>query len=489
MFNLVHDPWLPVEQTDGSLTNVSIYQALTRAHTFRRLVHASPVVLPSMHRLLLAILHRALRGPEDAEIAAEWFEQGRFPTDKLEAYLEQWQDRFELFHAEKPFYQVANSDDKVSSLARLAAELASGTNKLLFDHTHVQDVPTLEHAEVAQLLIARQMTAIPEGAGYSPSPVGGVAFVLPQGDNLFETLSLNLVPYRYDEADMPIWEQAAPKANSVKNQKPRAAKGLCERYTWLTRIIKFQEPVADGKVEAMHYAAGIKFDDESPDPMLAYRKDSKRGLLPINFRRDKAFWRDFQALAPTAESAYLAPRTLRHASDIYEELGKKEALTLLVTGLTNDKAKVLLWRTLQFRFPEALQQENGQAQQELERLLELADKAHNELRRATYHLATHLLTMGERSPDKNDISNLIKSLPSSVYFWSQLERHFPELLEKFSESYANQLAWWKDTIANVIGEAWQLAVKSAGENERAWRAASKSGGIVGKYIKELKEAA
>lgn len=489
MFNLVHDPWLPVEQTDGSLTNVSIHQALTRAHTFRRLVHASPVVLPSMHRLLLAILHRALRGPEDAEIAAEWFEQGRFPTDKVEAYLEQWHNRFELFHAEKPFYQVANSDDKVSSLARLAAELASGTNKLLFDHSNVEALPTFSHAEVAQLLIARQMTAIPEGAGYSPSPVGGAAFVLPQGDNLFETLILNLVPYSYDEADMPIWEQATPKMNSVKNAKPRAAKGLAERYTWLTRIVKLQKPAAGATVQAMHYTAGIKFDDESPDPMLAYRKDPKRGLLPINFRKDKAFWRDFQALAPTAESAYVAPLTLRHASDIYEELGKQEALTLLVTGLTNDKAKVLLWRTLQFRFPKGLQQEDSQASHQLERLLELADKAHNELRRATYRLATHLLTMGERSPDKNDVSNLIKSFPSSAYFWSQLETHFPELLQKFSEPYASQLAWWKDTIAKVMREAWQLAEKSAGENERAWRAASKSGGIVGKYIKELKEAA
>lgn len=498
MFNLVHDPWLPVEQTDGSLTNVSIHQALTRAHTFRRLVHASPVVLPSMHRLLLAILHRALRGPEDAEIAAEWFEQGRFPADKLEAYLEQWQDRFELFHAEQPFYQVANLQiKKRKTTSVLVTELASGTNKLLFDHTHFMNSPELSFVEATQLLIAKQTIAFPEGGGggYTSSPVGTNVVVLVLGNNLFETLLLNMIPYTLTEHenDYPIWEGPRLQASQLREIQSRKPKGLTDRYTWLTRMIKFEPNFARRSVSYLHYAQGIKPITEFPyhDPMIPHIKLKKKGIVPLKLNAQRSLWRDFQALVPYSEIAE-SPAVIRHAADIYSLLDKKTPMPLLVCGLLNSNqkaAKLILWRKLEFFLPPKLYDANQDNHLLLQRLLDFVNDSYNILNNALESFAVNLLTMGERSLQKKDIDNLVASLPSSAYFWSQLERHFPELLEKFSETYANQLTWWKDTIANVIGEAWQLAVKSAGENERAWRAASKSGGIVGKYIKELKEAA
>ena len=489
MFNLVHEPWLPVEK-DGSPGQESLKEVLLNAHRYARLAHPSPAVLPALHRFLLAVLYRALDGPHSTDEAVELFEQGRFPAERVGAYLGHWQDRFDLFHPERPFYQVPDSEDKVSGVARLAAELASGTNKLLFDHTAEADPPELTHAAVAQLLVTRQMTAIPEGAGYSPSPAGGAAFVLPQGRNLFETLVLNLVRYpeEENEDDAPIWEQATPRSAAVKAAKPRGANGLTERYTWLTRIIKLQEPEEGKPVSALHYAAGIKFDSEgSPDPMLAYRKDDKRGLLPVSFNKYKAFWRDFQALIPSPKNEnFSAPQTVEHARNLYEKLERSDPLTLLISGLSNDKAKIVLWRTEQFNVPQVLLQPGAYA--ELTRLLEYADNGGRTLYGATQRLAEKLLSIGERKPDPTDVRNLASSFPASMHYWSRLETRFPELLERFeTQTFDERFSWWLGQITLVTREAWELALKSTGENERAWRAGAEASKVVNTHLKKLRE--
>ncbi len=493
MFNLVHEPWLPVENSDGSLGQDSLKGVLLNAHRYARLVHSSPAVLPALHRFLLAVLYRALDGPRTTDEGVELFEQGRFPAERVGAYLKHWQDRFDLFHPERPFYQVPDSEDKVSGVARLAAELASGTNKLLFDHTAEADPPELTHAEIAQLLVTRQMTAIPEGAGYSPSPAGGAAFVLPQGRNLFETLVLNLVPYfeEANEDDAPIWEQGTPKSAAVKAAKPRGARGLTERYTWLTRIVKLQEPEEGKPVSALHYAAGIKFDSEgSLDPMLAYRRDDKRGLLPVSFNKYKAFWRDFHALIPHPDDPegkkFFAPQTVKHASNLYAVLERSDPLTLLISGLSNDKAKIVLWRTEQFNVPQVLLQPGAYAG--MKRLLEYADDGGRTLYGATQRLAEKLLSVGERKPDPADVRNLASSFPASMHYWSRLETRFPELLERFeTQTFEERFSWWLGQITAVTREAWELALKSAGENERAWRAGAEASKVVNTYLKRLRE--
>ena len=490
MFNLVHEPWLPVEALDGSQHQESLLEILRNAQRYKRLVHASPAALPALHRLLLAVLYRALDGPRTTGEAAELFEQGQFPTKRINAYLERWENRFELFHSEQPFYQTPDSEDKVSGVARLAAELASGTNKLLFDHTAEVDPPELTHAEIAQLLVTRQMTAIPEGAGYSPSPAGGAAFVLPQGYNLFETLVLNLVPYaeEQNEDDAPIWEQPVPKAADLKAAKPKGARGITERYTWPTRIIRLHEPGHGEAVSALHYAAGVKFDGgENIDPMLAYRKDKKRGLLPVSFNTYKAFWRDFQALVPSLNNeSFEAPATIKHARNLYAELGRDEPVTLLVSGLSNDKAKVVMWRTEQFDVPQTLLRDID-VYNELTRLLEHADDGGKTLYGATQRLAQELLSTGERTPDKADVRNLAASFPASLHYWSQLERRFPELLKRFeAQGFEERLSWWTGQIIEVTREAWELALGSAGQNERSWRAGAEAGKVIGAHLKRLR---
>ena len=105
-FNLLYDPWIPVRpQGGGPVREVGLRELLLRARDFGRIDDPSPLVTVALLRLSLALLHRALNGPQRIEDAAGWFLHG-FPAERLGTYFAEWEDRFDLFHPERPFWQV-----------------------------------------------------------------------------------------------------------------------------------------------------------------------------------------------------------------------------------------------------------------------------------------------------------------------------------------------------------------------------------------------
>lgn len=67
-FNLVDNPWIPCLMPDGTSHELSLADTFAEAHKVREVTDPSPVVASSLHRLLLAIIHRVL-GPKDE---SEW---------------------------------------------------------------------------------------------------------------------------------------------------------------------------------------------------------------------------------------------------------------------------------------------------------------------------------------------------------------------------------------------------------------------------------
>ena len=115
-----------------------------------------------------------------------------------------------------------------------------------------------------------------------------------QGDTLFETLLLNLIPYdketpfKRKKEDAPIWELADPF-------QPRSApNGYLDYLTSQNRRVLFDAPKADETlfVRKMTMAPGMKIEGEFPNPMMYYRKDKERGYLPLRFNEARALWRD-----------------------------------------------------------------------------------------------------------------------------------------------------------------------------------------------------
>jgi CRISPR system Cascade subunit CasA len=222
------------------------------------------------------------------------WEAGSFPARPLEEYFVGWHDRFDLFDRDRPFFQdPALRAREPSGINQLVRELARGNNATLFDHTSEDPPPLLSPAEVARALIAEQAFAVGGGRselGYTTSaPLVGSVAILVRGDNLFETLLLNLVRYDEDhplpggEDDAPAWERG-----TRPSERAPVPDGYLDYLTWQSRSVRLH-PERDGRVRFMSYAQGRKLAPEQRlhDPMTAYTRDEGRGDRALRRPRAK----------------------------------------------------------------------------------------------------------------------------------------------------------------------------------------------------------
>ncbi len=111
-FNLIDESWIPVRKCSGERLELGIRDTLLYAKEIAVIEDTSPLVVAALHRLLLAVLYRALEGPTDIDQAKAWFKSG-LPAERISAYLEQWRDRFWLFDESYPFFQIPGFEPKV----------------------------------------------------------------------------------------------------------------------------------------------------------------------------------------------------------------------------------------------------------------------------------------------------------------------------------------------------------------------------------------
>ena len=106
-FNLLDEPWIRVIRLDGTSDEVSLLTVFREATDISGIHGEIASQDVAIQRLLLAICHRAMGGPEEMDVWEEyWDDPGKLGRDAA-AYLEGYRDRFYLRHPEHPFFQVA----------------------------------------------------------------------------------------------------------------------------------------------------------------------------------------------------------------------------------------------------------------------------------------------------------------------------------------------------------------------------------------------
>src|SRR5260370_36416042 len=95
-FNLIDEKWIPVRFPDGTRDELGIRDTLLQSKEIAAIEDPSPLVVAALHRFLLAVLYRALKGPNDIDQAKSLFKCG-LPRDEIAAYLKKWRDRVLLF--------------------------------------------------------------------------------------------------------------------------------------------------------------------------------------------------------------------------------------------------------------------------------------------------------------------------------------------------------------------------------------------------------
>jgi len=491
-FNLIDEEWIPVRFSDRVRGELGIRETLLRSGKIAAIEDPSPLVVAALHRFLLAVLYRALKGPADIDQAKALFKAG-FPIKKITAYLEKWRDRFWLFDVTYPFGQIPTFEPKTwRAWTVLAAEHNADNAKVLFDHVDIEAPGVISAAAATRWILATQTFSVSCGkselshTGTAPSATAVMA--LPLGDNLQDTLLLSLVPQNRQiiAADNPLWERCPDSVESLKAGVERRASGLADRYTWRIRSIRL-EANDSGRIGKLAFASGVgNSSPDQTDPMLGYRVDDTRGKLPIKFC-NRGFWRDFDSLLP--DESHLAPQVIEHATALTRSDRSRFPGSVMVLGQVNNKAKIEYWRMELFALPKALSGDRF-IRTEIRQLLIDAEDAQKSLWSACRSFARDLLSRGERPPAGKDIKGFMEQMPAIPWYWSTLEFSFHQILREYtpdrdSEDIRHQ---WLKSVRDTLLKAWKLHRASVSMGD-AWaiRALVKAEGPVLHKLKKLNE--
>lgn len=347
-FDLIHQPWVPVTEA-GRRTDVSLLDALLRAHEIDGLSLDDPLqAVAILRQVLLPVLIDATGAPRhEAEWAQRW-DAGPFDAEAIGSYLAQHRDRFDLFHADAPFAQVAGlrtARDETKPVSLLVPSLASGNNVPLFSSRTEADPPSLTPAEAVRALLTTHCwdtAAIKSGAvgdplakagkttGNPTGPLGQLGVVVPVGRTLRDTLLLNVptLSTGVDPEDRPQWRRDP----ATPAWEQRAAAGLLDLFTWQSRRIRLvPEATEDDSlvVRRVVVAAGDRLDHTPGDvePHTAWRQNPKPkagepASRPVRHVAGRSAWRGLAALLATSaptEDKVTAPLVLRQVARLRGE--------------------------------------------------------------------------------------------------------------------------------------------------------------------------
>ncbi|MGH9943936.1 MAG: type I-E CRISPR-associated protein Cse1/CasA [Pyrinomonadaceae bacterium] len=503
-FNLIEQPWLPCLRPDGRAEDLSLRDVLTRAHELREMFDSSPLVTVALHRFLLALLHRAHDGPTSIEAWRALWSFSQFDAEHINRYLDQWSRRFDLFDVKRPFYQMRLPEDvKAHPVQALCHETASGNNPTLFDHSHAGVPLALTPAAAARQLIAFQSFALGGGVSqpfnFSDAMLARGYTLLAQGDNLFETLMLNLLVYtnarpfpRLDDGgDQPAWEVERPPTPDRAGTQPR---GYVDYLTFQSRRVCLL-PDSDGTVRRCQIQQNLKLPEQGVlDPFKAYKRDEKTGFRPFTLQPAKALWRDSHALFEEVSDAAKRPDIFNHLARV-EQLrrdGKIEArpvYSFAVYGLATEPGQNLVHLWQHERLPLPLGYLTDAAlRRALRDALFLAEETAKILHGGARTLARYVLApeAGEGGePDKDAVKRLVESFRPGLLYWPRLEPEFRQFLVQLAEdreededgdvSYGRrELPHWAGVLERRARGAFREMSGGVGTTARTLKAAALS---------------
>ena len=266
-------------------------------------------------------------------------------------YLERWRDRFYLFGGRFPFMQVADlrtAKDAVSGLEKLIADVPNGEQ--FFTTRHGRALACIPPSEAARWLVHAQAydpsgirsgavgdSQVKGGKGYPIGPAwcGHLGLVWLKGQDLDETLVLNLIPASTAElrgVDSSTewgacsWEISEPET-SVRGDyslldpagTPREL-SIPRLLTWHSRRIRL---VGDSSgVAGVVLAQGDKLAPQEmrlyePQSLWRYSTPQSKKFktdvyMPRKFESGRALWRNLPGTLPTVTTVQGVDKQPKH---------------------------------------------------------------------------------------------------------------------------------------------------------------------------------
>ena len=369
-FNLLDEPWIRVMDGNCRVREVSLTDALLNAHQYTALSGELPTQDIVVLRLLLAVLHTVfsrvdVNGGEseiedEEEAVQRWksiWDLGRLPQEPIQAYLNEWHERFWLFHPERPFGHGAELTYGTRNDApKLNGQIAkSGNKQRLFSSYSGKSKAEMSYAQAARWLLhlnayddtsskpSKEGKA--KSGGKLPSPgigwLGKLGIVFLKGNNLFETLLLNFVLVNGDRIENkanPLWEKE--NVSAAERTEIAMPDNLAELYTLQSRRISLQR---EGDWVTGYILLGGDFfqkENAFSEPMTVWRTPKKEGefYTPKRHNPEKQMWREFSALYSDSDNNHTAGAILWFKNYVAPVLKKSVQInTSIVSVLYGDK--------------------------------------------------------------------------------------------------------------------------------------------------------
>ncbi len=502
-FNLIDQPWIPCADFDGGMEELSLRETLARAHELRAVQGDSPLETASLYRLLLAVIHSALRGPKTKDDWAALLRARHFDMSRFDDYFKKWHSRFDLFDKERPFYQVkGNKDGRDKVPNDVMPDVASGTNATLFSHAVDENNIALTPTKAARTLLVMQTMSIAGGWGMAPkessdAPWGRGVIFLTEGETLFGTLMLNLFIYPDNQVipntreDTPVWESENP----FKHQREQPL-GYLDFLTWQNKRVSLipEGDPASPVVKKMKISQGLKLKAEVLDPMKHYRIDEKKGALFHRYSEERALWRDSATFFRVRNATAARPP---HAFAWLAELAEDEAIPkhqtykFMALGMSNDQAKIDFYRHETFPIPLDYLSDDTLLKN-LSDALTIAENVNRAVWSAGNQLAILIVSPSSDGKSWKDINKLTKEDAAKLFrhwgvervFWSRLEISFYEFLQALPED-ESALDRWYETLQQTAKDALTSAEHMAGESINALKAVVKARGVLAYQLNQL----
>ena len=354
-FNLLHEPWILAMKDDGAIEAMSIISVFEQAHKIRSLSGELPTQDMSVFRLLLAILYATDRHSEngdrfnDPDKAVDaWFSiwnEGQFDINKIRKYLCNYEDRFYLFHPQRPFYQVNIAKGTEYDASKLIGDLSESNNKpRLFSLRGEESKKQINYAEAARWLLhiisfddssikptTRGANLPPVGVGW----LGKLGLIYIQGKNLFETLMIYYVLLDRNEDQFPdgktIWER--DDVCTEERRKISTPSSLLELLTLQSRRIQLKRD--NSAVIGFRSIGGDVFPSENSmiEQMTVWKTDDDKGWKPKRHDITKLVWRDYSTII-SANGEVMEPGVIRWVSYLKDHGLDCKMLQLKIVGIT-----------------------------------------------------------------------------------------------------------------------------------------------------------
>jgi CRISPR system Cascade subunit CasA len=489
------------------MEELGLRQVLLQAHKLRMIQGDSPLETAAIYRLLLAVLHSALRGPRTMDDWGELWERGYNSTELINTYLDHWVDRFDLFHSQRPFYQAPDGRVKPKSVTSLVLDMVSGNNAVLFDHHMEDEGVSITPAKAARTLIVAQtfglagLSGIP-GQAFTDAPwARGIVFLV-EDDDLFKSLVLNLLPYPDEvknnvtssQNDRPAWEQEDPYL--PERQIPL---GYLDYLTWQNRRVLLNPEGSEEQpsVRTMTVAPGLRLAASFFDPFKLFREGKAKGeeqvWLCTRYSEDRVLWRNSAALFGIKSTNGKTPQTFNWLAVLAGEgyISWQKKLRFAALGMANDQAKVEFFQ--EDHLPLIVDYLRGEELVEgLKNCLEKAETSHARLRSAAQWLALLIISPQSDGKTWKDINkenrdqagNLVAHWNVDRFYWQQLELPFFHLLQDLPQNRKAMQAW-DESVQHIAWEALERTIGFAGTSTDALKAAVRARGMLGAMLKEL----